>query len=362
MKNSVKSERHFLKYFPIPKFLEMPSVGLSVSDDSAIFIDFEKTWRGVVVKDYAEKVIPQGILDNGKIVNKDELIKILYGLKNEHRLKFVSASLPDDKAYLFKTELPLMDESAIHDAVLFVLEENVPISRNEAVFDYAVIPHARPGANHIDVSVTVIPEPVVKSYSEIFEAAGLVPVCFQAECQAVARAVIEKGDLSPTMVVNFGNKKTIVSIVNKGVVYFSSVVNVGGEAFLSVIQKHFKISAKEALRIKKTGLSKIKKNKELFYSFLTTMSVLVDEIRRLYDYWHSFKNKNGKAGDKIEKIIICGQNALISRFDEYLSSSIDCRVDIANVWTNVFHTDKYVPNISFSDSLDFAAAIGLALE
>ena len=63
----------------------------------------------------------------------------------------------------------------------------------------------------------------------------------------------------------------------------------------------------------------------------------------------------------IKKIIISGKDAATPGLKEYLADAVGCRVDLANVWTNVFDFEHQIPKMSFEESLDYAPAIGLAL-
>jgi hypothetical protein len=60
--------------------------------------------------------------------------------------------------------------------------------------------------------------------------------------------------------------------------------------------------------------------------------------------------------------VLCGRDAGLVGFEEYLSFPLKIPVEVANVWQNVFSYNDYVPPISFLDSLDYASAVGLALQ
>ncbi len=95
---------------------------------------------------------------------------------------------------------------------------------------------------------------------------------------------------------------------------------------------------------------------------MNTVSVVKDEIKKLIFYWQTHRDQNNEPGKKIDSIILCGKNAGIIGFDEYLSLTTKTRVILANVWSNTFSFDDYIPPIQFRDSLNFAAVAGLALQ
>ena len=71
--------------------------------------------------------------------------------------------------------------------------------------------------------------------------------------------------------------------------------------------------------------------------------------------------KRGKIDRQIKKVILCGGDSNLVGLSEYFSVSMKVSVEMANVWVNITNTEKYIPDISFNQSLAFASALGLAL-
>ena len=143
---------------------------------------------------------------------------------------------------------------------------------------------------------------------------------------------------------------------------FTSTVDVGGVILNNMIQKNFKISFEEAEKMKKKfGLQRNSVNKELFSVLLNSVSILRDEIEKHFLYWHTHLDEDEKERPSIKKIILCGGDSNLIGIAEYFSVSIKCKVDIANVWVNVFNLENEIPDINFDKSLTYATALGLAL-
>jgi len=90
-------------------------------------------------------------------------------------------------------------------------------------------------------------------------------------------------------------------------------------------------------------------------------SILCDEIKKHYVYWHLHKDDGERKKIPIKKIILCGSESNINGLTEYLSVAMRHKVELANVWTNVLNTEKLIPEISFEESFNFAGALGMAL-
>jgi type IV pilus assembly protein PilM len=352
----------FLRMFPVPKFLEMPSVGLDISDQSVRFLEIIPKKEGFVIGRFGNRDIPSGVVVSGEIIKPEGLQEVLLGLKKEFGLHFVRVSLPEEKVYLFKTSVQKGDSEEMRNNIEFQLEDNVPLSPAEVVFDFDPIKVSESTSNEVGVSVSVMPENIVQSYAKAIEAAGLVPLSFEIEAQAIARSVVPFGDLGTYMVVDFGKTRTGISIKSEGVIRYTSTLDIGGNSLIVALQKVFSITEVEAEKIKKEkGLSKNVEDKEIFNALLTSVSVLRDEISRHYMYWHNTKDREGNPPGQIQKIILCGGDANLIGLIDYLSSSLRISVELANVWINVLDFDKNIPPINFSDSLRYATTVGLAL-
>lgn len=307
--------------FPPPKFLDIPFAGVSISDTAVRCIKFVRRKRGFHIEKFAERPLAPGIINSGEINNSAELVNILQGLKKDLRLEYVKVSISEEKAYLFTAKIPMVNDSEILSAVESKIEENIPVSPDELIFDYKVFEHKE--KEHLDVVVYALPINVVNSYVEAIHSAGLIPLSLEIESQAIARALIGAKENETSLIINFGAEKVGLYIANKGVVRFTSTIPMKG------------------------GLG----NNE---------GVLLQEIKKLYTYWHTLKENIDEPENKIEHIILCGES-FSDATASYLSTHLSTRVTSGNVWKNVFDINVEVPEIAFADSLRYPASVGLAL-
>lgn len=351
-----------MHFFPPPQFLSMPAAGLDVSDSSVKFVEFKTGLRGTKLHRWGSRSFPRGTIVGGKIQDIKVLAQELAQLKAEYGLMFVHASLPEQQAYFFKTEIPLdIKASRIRQVIEFKLESNVPIPIQDAVFDYDLI-EPRKGSEHIDVGVTVYPRDAVEKFTSALMQAGLVPLSLEIEAQAIERAVVPTYDEGTHMVVDFGETRTGVAIVHRSMLVFTSTLEVRGRELTKAIVDHLKIEPKEAEQFKnESGLVKNSGNADLSAILMSTASALKAEIERHYAYWESRQKDGDSHLGSIESITLCGGNANLAGLPEFLSESLQIPVERANVWRNVFSFDEMVPEIDFAHSLSYATATGLAL-
>lgn len=347
------------RFFPAPKFLISPSFGLDISDESLKFVELISQKNGVRMGRYGEQKIPAGIIESGKIKDPRRMEEVLTSLRRKQGIRFVRVSLPEEQVYLFRLRLEKEGLENIRESIELSLEEHIPISAKEAIFDYELVEEDE---KSMEIQVASIPKNIIENYLSVFINSQISVQSFELEAQAISRAVIKKDDLETYMIVDFGQTRTGIFIISRGVVMFTSTLGVGGIMLTNMIKKSFNVSFEEAERMKvKFGLQRNTENREMFSVLLNVTSVLRDEIVKHFLYWHTHPDEEGKDHPKISKIILCGGDANLIGLVEYFSISIKSKVEIANVWINVTDGTKYIPEITFNRSLTFAAALGLAL-
>ena len=282
----------FLKFFPVPDFLEARSFGLDISDESLKFVELLNTKLGIKLGRFGDKVIPAGVIESGKIKDPQKMEEILSSFKIEQGVKSVRVSLPEEQVYIFQLRLEKVGLKSVKEAIELVLEEHVPIQAQDAIFDYALV---KEDEKSMEVQVVTIPKNIIDNYLSIFEHSNIQVQAFELEAQAISRAIIKKDDMDTYMIVDFGKKRTGIFIVSGGIVMFTSTSDVGGTSLTDVIQKSFNVSFEEAEKMKeKYGLERNTDNKEIFAVLLNSVSILRDEIVKHFLYWNTHKDEDGK--------------------------------------------------------------------
>jgi type IV pilus assembly protein PilM len=349
----------FFSYLPPPALLSMNAAGVDISDRSVKFIVLERRRNSFAVTRYGDYPLPPGVVVGGEIRSPEGLAEELRKLKEKEDLSLIRISIPEQRGYLFQTTLEGITSTDARSVIEFQLEEHVPLSPSEALFDAELIEGKRQGS--LSFVVTAFPEKVVSLFASTYRAAGLSPLSVEIEAQAIARSLIPQGDSGTFLIVDFGDTHTGLSVVSRGIVHYTSTIEVAGKSLTSAISKCFSVSLEQAEDIKrKNNYFEECENKEVLDSLMTTMSVLRDEVTRHYEYWN---NRTEKEPDvpKIEQVLLCGGNANLHGLSEYLAAGLRVPVSIGNVWTNVASSHDYIPPIGAESALGYATAIGLAL-
>ena len=352
-----------LKFFPTPQFLAIPAVGLDISDRSIKLVDISKTNHHLALKRFTEIDLPPGVIEAGVIKKPDVLIEALRKLKKDHNLSSVVAALPEEWAYIVRLSLPALSHQEMRQAIELQLDQYVPLPVNDVVFDYEVIGVPKAGSGGYDVAVSVFPQKEASAYASVLVEAGLTPLAFEIESQALARACLVPRDNTTTLILDIGKTRTGLGVVVRGSVALTSTIpNIGGRDMTRNIERSLNITTEEAEKLKKDrGLSRALDNEAVFTALIPMMSSLKDELTRVIEFWKTEQSQSDYQERPVERIVVCGGQASLPGFVEYLSGQLNLPVFIGDPWTNAKEIVDLVPQLSFEDSLRFSTAIGLAL-
>ena len=339
----------------------MPAAGLDISARGVKLIALTRSGGHVALARAAQTEIAEGVIVEGDIVEPDALVEVLRRLRSRYGVKFVHASLPEKKAFLYRTVMPLPhDVRALRQAIESELEEHVPLPPAETAFDFEIAQSSISGG-HVEVAVTAYARRIVGSYMDVLSRAGLVPVSLEVESHALARAVVPAAEMGTVMAVDFGRYATRVAFVSKGSVVFTATIDIGGQTLTTAIMKQRNVTEEEATRLKnEQGIVPGAAGQDLSEALMISVSVLKDEISRHITYWNDHAAATG-AASAVECIYLSGGNSNLRGLPEHLASSLGITTRVANVWVNAFSFDTYIPELSREQSLGFATAVGLAL-
>ena len=139
------------RFFPPPKYLQMPAVGIDISDRSLKFVEVLEKKGELRLGRFGKRTLPPGLIQSGEIKDKEKLSKFIRTNFQGMQGSFVVLSLPEEKAYVSLVTLPKLARGDIKEALDIQLEEYIPLSSAQAVFDYEVV--SGESEDHSDVIV-----------------------------------------------------------------------------------------------------------------------------------------------------------------------------------------------------------------
>ncbi|MEI8327532.1 MAG: hypothetical protein WCG02_00135 [Candidatus Taylorbacteria bacterium] len=318
----------FFKLFPPPIFMARRFAGLEISDDALRCLQYESTIHGPIIRRYDEVDMPEDTIVGGDIKNEVVLLDLLAKFVAKNKLSHVNVSVPEEKAYLFQTDVTGKTMRDVAQNIEFKLEENVPLAARDAVFYFDIMPTETTGGV-LRASVSVVPRTYIEMQISILQKVGVLPIAFEVVPKSIARAALQNTLGKTSMIIHIMKHKTGIYIVSNGVVCFTSTV---------------------ANKISVMG-QPVAGPTDSFIELLSR------EISHTLTYWAT------KSAARVDEVILAGIDAEQYRSKLAVKSSVGGRpVSIADAWRNMIDIDHYIPTIPKSASQNYIVAAGLAID
>jgi len=355
--------------------LKPEAFGLDISDSSLKIIKLRKRGKFFDLASFGEEKIKPGIIKGGEIKDEKALIqalkKALTETKGEKlKTKYVVASLPEEKAFLQVIQMPKMKEEELKSAVIYEAENYIPLPIEEVYLDSQIVPPLYNHLDHFDVLIAALPKKTVDPYLSSLKKAGLKPIAFEIESQAIAGALIKnEATTSPLLLIDLGATRAGFIVFSGHSLRFTSSIPVSSQSFTEIISKALGVSLVEAEKLKiRYGLhSGTRKGKEVFEALVPALTDLIGQIKRYLHYYqthasHEHLPPNGKG---VAKIFLCGGGAKLKGLTNFLSSQLKIPVEIGNPWINILASPIQPKEQRLickkEESLKYTTALGLAL-
>jgi len=311
--------------------LEKKSVGLDISDYSIEVVSLGGSIKNPRLLSLGRITLEEGIVENGKILNKEKLEKHLKGLiKNpkfgELKTRKIIFSLPESRSFIqiFKIPSDLKKEGE-EEEIKSQIAQTIPYPLEALYFDYKI----KEGINFKEILLGAVPKKIVNDYLEIFKSCQLQSVILEIESESLARSLIDKKQ-KPVLIADIGARTTNFSVFDENGLRLSVSTPIAGNKFTRVLAEKLKISKEEAENLKiKIGLNAKLKKGRIFLILQKEIYNIIKEINKVFNY---FQKKEQK---EITKIILIGGSANLPCLKDYLSQNLEKEVVIGDPWVKI---------------------------
>lgn len=361
--------------------LKPESFALDISDPSLKLIKLNKSGDDLRLASFGETKLGQGIIKKGEIKKENELIdaikKSITEVEGEKiKTKYVSCSLPEEKAFLQVIRMPKMSEEDLKSAIVYEAENYIPLPIESVYLDFQIISN-EDDSQEMEVLIAAFPKNIVDSYTNCLKKAGLKILSLEVESLAIARALVEKEfSKQPLLLIDFGFSRTGFVIFSGKSVRFTSSIQVSSNNFTQIIAKNLNLKEDVAEKLKirhglegkvtfKIGEEKNEKKIEkgiVFEALIPALADLIQQIKRCQNYYQNHASRNGSPDTEIEKVLLCGGGANLKGLPELLSVELKVPVSLGDPWANIYNQGNVISQLSIEDSLSYTTALGLALK
>ena len=289
-----------------------------------------------------------------KWVEFGKLIKTIIA-DNKIKNRNVVASLPENEVISRLVQLPPLKDSEIMDALRFEAETFVPYPLDEVSLDYEIIEKDEIG--RLSVFVIAAKNELINSYIKLFKGLGLEMVALESPAIAFRRVARNNATIDRLVMLNIGEKYSDIFNINKGNVYFSRSLPVGGESLTRAISLGLGLDLASAEEYKKAyGIKEDELEGKIRLATMPVFNSITDEVRKAIAL---FVEDNG--GKSVQLLVLSGGGANLPGMAEELTRVLGVEVQISQPFINIDVTQIQSPYNLNIEGCRFSLAVGLSL-
>jgi type IV pilus assembly protein PilN len=294
-------------------------IAIDIGNHQIKIAELERTRNQAKVIHFAMVPTPKNCLNDGLIVNKEEISNIIKSALKTSRMKSkeVIFTLASSKIITREVEFPNLKPSKLSTIIKMNASEYFPVNLDDYILDHYIIDTVEDeGEKLLKVNIIAALSELIEDYVSLARLCDLKPAGIDYSGISLASFAVKDGlGDGVNILLDVGSNSTMVSIIDNNVMKFNRNLLYGSSLLIDSIKNHFEVDEEEALRI---SLERsLFDNENIDNPYLSNdmtgaINQILTGIGRLIDYYSS-RNQG-----KLERIYLVGGGANIHGLAEYI--------------------------------------------
>jgi type IV pilus assembly protein PilM len=316
-------------------------VAIELGSERINIAQLQKKGADLTLKHLCSAQVPEGIFEEGRIVNPQELGDLIRTTLADNKIKatHVSTSVPMREATIKLIPLPAeLNDREIRDLILNQEAAlYLPYPREEVDLDYQKLDLVvdEDGLDKVQVMLAATRKEVTDSYIETFQYAGLSVKVLEISSFAVLRTIKEQlrqfAPQEAVVLIDIEFDCTEIAIVVNGIPQFNRTVPIGTfrlqEALSSAMNLPVtrNLEALEDITIPDIQVSSFGTNTQVMdgvnpgmAAMMRILAELADEVRRSIDFYMSHNGQELK----LEQLLLAGPGGGLGQLDLFFTQRL----------------------------------------
>lgn len=320
-------------------------IGLDISDLSLKLIQLKQKRGKIKIQALGRQILPKGVIENGEIINEEEVIKAINKMISKPKYGTVSsdeviACLPETKTFI-KTIRIEDNPNKISDIVEHEIEKHVPFSIDEMYYDWQTI---KKSENYSLILVGAAPKKIVDQYTQLLNNAKLSIHALEIEPVSICRSLLPEESMKFDRKINInyaildiGAKRTSIIIYAHNTIITSISLPISGEETTEKISKTLEISHDQAEKAKVIcGLDKQKAQGVISEILSEKIDNLITRLKETINFFYA---NYGDLGP-IDEIMLCGGGSNIKNLDHVIFESTKIKTIHGDIFINLAEIEE----------------------
>lgn len=357
-------------------------VGIDIGSSSIKMVQLRREHGKAVLETYgAISLGPYADLHAGQVARlpAQRLADALRDLMRESNItaKTAGVAIPFTSSLTSIIEIPPMSKDQLQRVIPLEARKYIPVPMNEITLDWFVIPKDEFSENMdpnsgekkkdvMEVLLVAIHNDILNTFQAVMTDVQIQPQFYELEVFSAARSSLGHG-VAPVMLVDIGASTTKVSIIERGIVRMSHIINQGGQEMTLSITRAMSWDFEKAERVKREQGMQLTggiANAPTGPGALPPPSIrtaLLSTLGRIIPDTHKVLLNYGKKYQKnVPHIIFTGGGATVKEMLPYAQERLGAEVLIAHPFEKV-EAPAFLLDVLKEVGPEFAVAVGVAL-
>lgn len=308
-------------------------VGIELTPERINIVRLKKQGQKLKLQTFATAEVPEGVFEEGQIVDSPTMAEIIQETLAEHKIKVAQATtavpgravtrvilVPAELDDIELREMVLNQEASLY----------LPFPRDEADVDYQKVGYVvdDDGIEKVRVLLVAVKREITDSYTETFAQAGLSLNVLETSSFALIRTIREQlrqfTSQEAVAIVDIQFESTEISIVVDGTPHFSRTVPLGTSQIQSALSRAMNLPPSrnadllQGMSVPPGPMSGSPKGMNPgTAAILRVVGELSDELRRSIDFY-----LNQGEDMEVAQLLLAGPGGAISNLDEFFSQRL----------------------------------------
>lgn len=335
-------------------------VGLDIGAALVKVAELKTTKKGSTLHKFGIAQVPEGMIQDGRIVDMEGLAEIIRSLFKSQKIKEKNVALSTGgHSVVIKTiSTSKVPDEELHRNIRAEAEQYIPYDINDVNIDYQILGDSEYSTEQMNVLLVAVRQDLVDEYVELIHMAGLNPVIIDVDTFALQNVYETLPDVNHeriTLLLDVGASKTSVNILqNNNSMMMRDMTN-GCNQLVSAVSERLDIDREKALQIIMGEVDYSESGQALGDLYDMIVGNWCSDICEVV---HTFES--GSGNDKVEAIVISGGGGFIDLLAEKLTKELEVAVSKINPFAGLVSDSKELGELEAYQLLA-PIALGLAM-
>lgn len=340
-------------------------VGLDIGSSLIKVAEVQSSAKGPVLNKFGVASIRPGLIEDGQIIEMDELVDAIQTLFKIHSIKSKNVAISTGGSSVVVKTITMpsaasASENTLLESIRFEAEQYIPYDIDDMNVDFQITGDNDGNPDQMNVLLVAVKKELVASYLELTDQVGLNVQVIDVDSfalQNIFESASHGRTDGMTMLIDVGAHKTSLNIVkdNNSLMMRDSSSGLG--QIWEEIVSDLNCTIEDAIKIV-SGSDKESMAADTLAEMCQNFAKMwCMEIQNIVKTFQS-KSTQGK----IDRVFVTGGGSLVNGFVEFLSEGLSVPVSIFNPFEGIIVNPKKFSESLINEWAPFAPiALGLAL-